>query len=179
MAGSRDFVATETLKNGVAVTIRALRVDDRARVAAAVRQLDAESVYSRLFTQRRELTETGLTRIMSVDPEREVALVVTAGADERIVASARYVVTAAGASGRTAEVAFLVAKDHQGLGLAGRLLAHLTNLAREDDIAAFEADVLAGNGPMLAVFARSGLPMRQQRDGGVVHLTLALDAART
>jgi hypothetical protein len=27
---------------------------------------------------------------------------------------------------------------------------------------------------MLAVFARSGLPMRQTRDGGVVHVALAL-----
>jgi hypothetical protein len=38
----------------------------------------------------------------------------------------------------------------------------------------FEADVLAENGAMLAVFAKSGLAMRQARDGSVVHVTLAL-----
>jgi hypothetical protein len=28
---------------------------------------------------------------------------------------------------------------------------------------------------MIAVFRRCGFPMRQQREGGVIHLTLALD----
>ena len=40
----------------------------------------------------------------------------------------------------------------------------------------FEADVLSQNGPMLAVFKRCGFPMRQRRDGGVIHLTLELAA---
>ena len=34
--------------------------------------------------------------------------------------------------------------------------------------------MLAENKAMLAVFAKSGLPMRQRREGGVVHVTLAL-----
>ena len=37
-----------------------------------------------------------------------------------------------------------------------------------------EADVLAENQPMLAVFRRSGLPMQLGRDGGVLHMTPAL-----
>ena len=37
--------------------------------------------------------------------------------------------------------------------------------------------VLAENKAMLAVFARSGLPMRKRRDGGVVHVTLSLSEA--
>ena len=40
-----------------------------------------------------------------------------------------------------------------------------------------EADVLAGNQPMLKVFERSGLPMHRRLDDGVVHVTLELDAA--
>jgi len=36
------------------------------------------------------------------------------------------------------------------------------------------AEVLPGNKAMLAVFARAGLPMRQRREGGVVHVTLDL-----
>jgi hypothetical protein len=39
--------------------------------------------------------------------------------------------------------------------------------------------VLSQNGAMLAVFKRCGLPMRQRREGGVIHLTLALPAADT
>jgi len=37
--------------------------------------------------------------------------------------------------------------------------------------------VLAGNKAMISVFARSGLPMTKHRDGGTVHVTLALNDA--
>jgi GNAT superfamily N-acetyltransferase len=178
---SHDFGVTATLRNGAVVTIRLLRPDDREKVAAAVRKLDPESIYTRLFSRRAELTEKGLNRIMTVEPGREVVLLVTAGAgaDETVVGSGRYVAShAPGTPGRTAEVAFLVAKDYQGLGIASRLLAHMASLAREAGIAAFEADVLAENKSMLAVFARSGLPMQKRSEGGVVHVRLALDSDR-
>lgn len=54
------------------------------------------------------------------------------------------------------------------------LLGHLIEIARECGIERFEADVLPGNAPMLAVFSRAGLPMRQRREGGAVHIELTL-----
>jgi RimJ/RimL family protein N-acetyltransferase len=177
MTAQHEVVWSGTLKNGTAATMRMLRPDDREKIAAAVRKLDPESIYTRLFSHRTELTEAGLNRIMSVEPGREVVLVVTtnAGSDEVVVGSGRYIASpTAGSSGGSAEVAFLVAKDHQGLGIAGRLLAQMTELARKAGIATFEADVLAENKSMLAVFARSGLPMKKRYEGGTVHVTLAL-----
>jgi hypothetical protein len=53
---SREYSMATMPSNGLAVTIRALRRDDRERVAAAVRLLDRESVYCaiirRAFLQR-------------------------------------------------------------------------------------------------------------------------------
>jgi len=179
MSDPRDFTCAETLKNGLAVTIRHLRADDRERIAKAVRQLDRESVYTRLFSYRSELTEAGLDRIMRVDPEREVALVVIAraGNEDIVIGSGRYVVSRA--DGRTAEVAFVVEEDYQGLGIATRLQRHLVRIAREQGITTFEADVLAGNRSMLGVFERAGLPMTKGREGGSVHVVLALCDAPT
>ncbi|HXX86014.1 MAG TPA: GNAT family N-acetyltransferase [Casimicrobiaceae bacterium] len=176
MTGAEDFVCTDTLRNGLVVAIRTLRPDDRERVAAAVKGLARESVYTRLFSYRKELTEAGLTRIMTVDPTREVALLVTAGSgsQEVAIASGRFVASTAAGAARTAEVAFVVEEDYQGLGIAGRLLKHLANIARERGITAFEAEVLAENKSMLAVFARSGLPIQKRREGGVVHVNLSL-----
>ena len=133
-------------------------------------------VYTRLFSYRSDLTEAGLDRIMRFDPDQEVALVVTtgAGADESVVAAGRYVVSETARAGRAAEIAFVADKDFRGLGLAGRVLRHLAAIAREHGIASFQADVLAENASMLAVFTRSGLPMRIRRDGGEVHVVLAL-----
>ena len=67
-------------------------------------------------------------------------------------------------------------EDYQGRGIASRLLAHLAALARSQRLTHFEADVLSQNSAMFAVFRRCGFPMRQRRDGGVVHLTLELAA---
>jgi GNAT superfamily N-acetyltransferase len=176
MGGAGDYVWSETLRDGLAVTIRPLRPDDRERVAAAVRELGRESIYTRLFSHRKELTEAGLDRIMSVDAAREAALLVTRGAgnDETVIASGRFMAPSGEGAARAAEIAFVVEEDYQGLGIAGRLLRHLAEIARDKGVAEFEADVLAENGSMLAVFARSGLPMRKRRDGGVVHITLSL-----
>jgi GNAT superfamily N-acetyltransferase len=176
MTDPRDFTCPETLRNGLAVTIRHLRADDRERIAKAVRQLDRESVYTRLFSYRNELTEAGLDRIMRVDPGREVALVVTTavGDDEIVIGSGRYVVSIPDAEDRTAELAFVVEEDYQGLGIASRLLKHFARLAREQGIVALDAEVLTENRSMLAVFARAGLPMKKRIEGGTVHVTLSL-----
>jgi GNAT superfamily N-acetyltransferase len=172
----RDFTQAETLKNGLIVTIRHLRADDREEIAAAVRRLGQESVYTRLFSYRNELTEAGLDRIMRVDPERDVALVVTTRAEgeDIVIASGRYFMADSDGANATAEVAFVVEEDYQGFGIATCLLRHLTQIARERGIGTLEADVLAENKSMLAVFARSGLPMTKRRDGASVHVVLAL-----
>lgn len=91
-----------------------------------------------------------------------------------MIGSGRYVVSNPDEKERAAEVAFVVEEDYQGLGIASRLLRHLARIAREQGIAALEADVLAQNKSMLSVFARAGLPMTSRRDGGAVHVTLAL-----
>jgi hypothetical protein len=41
-------------------------------------------------------------------------------------------------------------------------------------ISRFEGDVLAENQPMLAVLRQSGLPMEQQQEGNIIHVTLSL-----
>ncbi|MFO1311430.1 MAG: GNAT family N-acetyltransferase [Burkholderiales bacterium] len=176
MAGASGYVAHETLKGGLAATVRALRPDDRERMARAVRGLERESVYYRLFGYRGELTEAGLDRIMRCDHDREMVLVVTIGGaqDETIIASGRYVTISPG----VAEVAFMVEEDYQGRGIAGCLLRHLATVARAGGIATFEADVLAENKAMQAVFARTGWPVATRREGGAVHVTLALPASQ-
>ncbi len=180
MMDPSSFICAETLRNGLAVTIRAMRPDDRDKVAAAVGRLDRESIYSRLFGDRTELTDAALSRIMTVDPDRDMALLVTTGSgpEEIVIGSGRYVAASAHGDNRTAEVAFVVEENHRRLGIANRLLCHLADIARRRGIVAFEADVLAQNKSMLAVFTRSGLSMRRHRDGGVVHITLLLEPGR-
>lgn len=176
MGDLADFRAVATLKGGAAVTVRALHPEDRDAVARAVRGLDRESIYFRLFSYRSELTEAGLDRIMRFDPDLEVALVATTGpaGSETIIAGGRYVVDDPAAAQRSAEVAFTVEEDWHGQGLATILLRHLAAIARERGVATLTAEVLAGNAAMLRVFERSGLLRGTRREGGTVHVTLAV-----
>ncbi|HET9024717.1 MAG TPA: GNAT family N-acetyltransferase [Burkholderiaceae bacterium] len=163
---------TATLKSGVVVTLRPLRPDDRERMAKAVRGLDPQTIYTRLFSHRKDLTEAGLDRIMHVDDEHEVVIVASVGSgpEEAIIGGARYIATGEG----RAEIAFTVEEDYQGQGVAGRLFDALVDAGRRRGITVFEADVLAENPSMLRVFARTGLPMRKRSEGGVVHMELSL-----
>ena len=163
------------LKSGQHVRLRLLHADDRDRVARAVNGLDAQTIYTRLFSHRKELTAAGLDRIMHTDPAREVVLVATidTGGDETILGGGRYIVTSDG----RAEIAFTIEEDFQGQGLAGRLFAALADIARGRGIGVFEAEVLAGNPSMLRVFERSGVQMTKRREGEVVHLEMILTPA--
>lgn len=181
MTRTRNYIVTEILKDGTAVTVRAIRGDDGGRILEAFTNLDRESVYTRFFSYKRELTETELKQFTDVDFDHVVALVATTRtADgETIIAGGRYIADDAPRPRRSAEVAFTTEEDYQGRGIARFLLEHLVRIARENGVSRFEADVLGGNQPVLAVFRRSGLPMQQRSDGGVIHVTLSLVAEKS
>lgn len=168
-----------TLRSGAPATIRAIRPDDRERLQAAFRALDPESVYLRYFSYKQELSEADLDRLCNPDFHERVVLVVTqpAASGEIIVGSGGYVRLPAGDGTPAAEVAFAVEEDVHGQGIASKLLAVLTEIARTDGIARFDAEVLVRNAPMLQVFMHSGLPMQaQHQDDGVVRISLSLAA---
>jgi acyl-CoA synthetase (NDP forming)/GNAT superfamily N-acetyltransferase len=73
-----------------------------------------------------------------------------------------------------AEVAFAVADEMHGRGLATRLLEQLAEVAAARAIVRFDAEVMAGNRAMLGVFAGAGFDVRRQTEYGEVHLSLDL-----
>ena len=105
-----------------------------------------------------------------------VALVVTANAGdiETLIGGGRYCSEAPLRGAQSAELAFITANDYRGRGVAGLILKHLMLIGRAQGLSRLEADVLAQNQAMLAVFRRSGLQMKQRREGSVVHVVLLL-----
>jgi RimJ/RimL family protein N-acetyltransferase len=170
----QDYLAHETLKDGTTVTIRAIRRGDSSDILEAFKNLDQESVYRRFFSPKKELTESELKQLTDVDFSQVVALVVTKqGKDgEILIGGGRYAADDAGSA--QAELAFMTDDNYRGLGIASLILRHLVRIAREAGLSRFVAEVLAENQPMLAVFRRSGLPMRLKRDGSALHVTLSL-----
>jgi GNAT superfamily N-acetyltransferase len=166
----------ERLKNGTEVTVRAACPSDGPKIRRAFEGLNRETIYSRFFGYRRDISDKELRHVTDVDFERDVALLVTTGSgkDEVVVGGATYFGVDAQPGVRSAEVAFTVEEDYQGLGIGACLMRHLTGIAREKGVTQLEAYVLARNLPMLKVFKRSGLPLTMRHQGDVVHLVLEL-----
>ena len=172
------------LRDGTPVVIRAVRDDDRRRIVTAFHKLEPESVYTRLFSYRKELTDADLDRLAGVDFVDAVVLVVAregagdAGEDELIGGVSFYARTAADGT-RRAEIAFTIEEDYQGMGIAGKLLELAVGIARGQGISAFEAEVVPVNAAMLGVFRHSGLPLTETVQDDVIHVDMDLTGPTT
>jgi len=176
MIDARNYSASETLKNGLQVTIRAIRPDDRDALLAAFKEFDERTIYLRFFGVKKEVSPEELTIATEVDFSRTVALVTCLqdSTGEKIIGVGRYVAFGHAVPPDRAEVAFAVEEDYHGLGIAGMILRHLSGIAKDKGVVQFQAEVLPVNKGMLAVFNRSGLPMKKESAGGVTHVTLLL-----
>ncbi len=169
------YSVEETLRNGQAVTIRAIHQGDKGGVADTLRELSPESFYRRAFAPKRDLTDRELSQLTDVDFVNAVALVVLMkeANGERIVGGGRYVRS----GDARAEVAFLIDDTHQGLGIGSRIFKHLVLIAQASGIKQFEAEVLPTNDAMLRLFSGGGFPVTTSRSRDAVHVTIELLAA--
>lgn len=176
MLDPKAYIFKETLKDGTPVVLRATRPEDSAGIREAFRKLERETVYTRFFGPKSELSDTDLKRLTSTDFNRDAALLVTRASDggEIVIGSACYFGEAADAAERSAEIAFTVVDQYHGLGIASLLMKHLIRIARENGLARLEAYVLARNQAMLAVFNASSLRKTLAREGDTIRVTLFL-----
>ena len=127
MSKAANYSAVELMRNGRSVEIRALRLDDRADLVAAVDRASSQSLYRRFFSPKRSFTEKEVAYFLNPDFVSHVALV--AVVDEphgrAIVGGGRYVVMKPG----TAEIAFAVVDEYQGQRIGAALMRHLAAIA--------------------------------------------------
>jgi len=166
------YAATERLRNGASLQIRALLPSDRTEMLASIGRASKKTLYRRFFAPKRNFSQREIEFFLNVDFSSHVALaaVLSEGGRKVIVGGARYIVSQPGC----AEVAFAIDDPHQKLGIATHLITHLIEIARAAALEEFVAEVLAENVPMLKVFERCGLAMTTRRERGIVHVTLAL-----
>jgi len=166
------YAATECLRDGSSLHIRALRPTDRAEMLAFVDRSSQQTLYRRFFAPKRHFSEREIEFFLNVDFKDHVALVAVLSEEGRevIAGGGRYIMAQPGC----AEVAFAIDDPHQKRGIATHLISHLIAIARAAELEAFVAEVLPENVPMLKVFERCGLAMTTRHERGVVHVTLAL-----
>jgi acetate---CoA ligase (ADP-forming) len=168
-AGVRDVV----LRDGTTLRLRPPGREDADEVLAFLKRLSHESLYLR-FHGWPSLTPRLIEPMMEPDWLERGSLVGTAAYDggERIVALGSY---ARLRDPEMAEVAFAVADELHGKGIATRLLEQLAETAGRVGIRTFLAEVLADNRPMLRVFQDAGFELTRELESGVVEVRLTLE----
>ena len=156
-----------------AVGIATLRIlpmspDMAMALAEFHERLSPDTIRNRFFTAHPHLSTDELARFTTVDHDDRDALVVLDA--QRIVAVGRLDRLTPGSL--TAEVAFVVDDAWQHCGVGAMLLRLLVERARQLGITRLEADTLATNTAMQAVFRHAGLPLTTGLDHGVVHVTI-------
>jgi acetyl coenzyme A synthetase (ADP forming)-like protein len=158
--------AEVALRDGSLTHIRPVRPDDVEPLLAFLRALPDEDRRLRFFSMGNDLSRLARDET-NVDYVRSLGLVATVGPEARIVGHGLY---APSGDGR-AEVAFAIAREYQGQGLATLLLGQLAEAAAGNGIDTFEAIVLSENRRMLDVFRHSGFPLEIQYDMDAVEVS--------
>src|SRR5262245_52129001 len=126
------------LKDGSTVRVRAMRPEDDAALSALFKSLSEQSLWMRFYSVAKgSALEAEAHR--ETNMERTFGLVALSGPEERLVGHAFY----AGLTETRAEVAFTIADDFQGRGLATLLLGELAEVAEANGIQTFEAEVVS------------------------------------
>ncbi|MBF6065565.1 GNAT family N-acetyltransferase [Nocardia terpenica] len=169
----QHWVADVLAADGGVVRVRPIAPADAEALQRFHAGLSDRTRYLRYFGPYPRMTPKDLYRTTHVDYRDRVGLVVELGAV--IIAVGRYELLPDREGPRAAEVAFVVADEHQGRGLGSILLEHLAGAAAENGIETFVAEVLAENNAMVTVFRDAGYQVQRSRDGSVLHLEFAID----
>jgi RimJ/RimL family protein N-acetyltransferase len=172
MSSPGNYSATESLRDGREVEIRALKPDDKDDMLLAIGRTGTQSLQRRFFVAKRGFSDREVAFFMNIDFANHVALVALADEGGRtvIVGGGRYIVTEPG----RAEIAFVVIDDYQGQGLGTLLMRHLAVIARTAGLKELVAEVLPENTAMRKVFSKFGFQARHGGDPQVLHLVLTL-----
>jgi GNAT superfamily N-acetyltransferase len=152
-----------TLRNGRAVTVRAIRPEDREAMRAAFNLLSSDARFTRFMAALEKLPGEMLEQAVRPTPGRELALVAVApqASGDAIVGGARYITDT---NREVAEFAVTVIDDWRGLGLGSALLKELVRAARAQGLKVIEGFVLARNWPMLECARRLGFEVATGTD---------------
>jgi acetyl coenzyme A synthetase (ADP forming)-like protein len=142
------------LRGGSVAHVRPIRADDEPRLLTFLQSLPDGDRRLRFFSLGNKLAGTAHDEA-AVDYVHSLGLLATVDPEESIVGHGLYV---ANGEGR-AEVAFAIARDFQGHGLATLLLGQLAEAASARGIHTFEAIVLPENRRMLQVLRESGFQL--------------------
>lgn len=169
----------DKLRDGREFVIRAVGAGDRDTLSEVMHHLSPQSRYFRYLTIKGEPSIRDLEEFTNINLKHHWALVakLRKNGKELPIGIGEYFIEDSAKWPTTAEVAFVVEEEFQGLGIATALLTHLANIARANGIEEFTALVHPDNQKMLDVFLHSGFPVHFEHVIGAIQVRLKLTEA--
>ena len=161
MLNASEYLATETLPNGLQLLIRATEPHDDL-AGAIQRKASPQSFFYRFLRPKHYLTDEEIASLRNCDFISQVALIGLVRHNLRmaIVAGARYWITRPD----EAEIAFIVADAFQKQGIGTAMLKHLCSIARQAGLKHFYALAIPDNEGAARLLNKLGFPCDIRRD---------------
>jgi len=166
------------LSRGTAVLLRPIRITDEQKMTDLFYSLSDKTIYERWLNAIQRKPEQDALDYLDVDYKDRMVMVaeVQLGAKEsELVGVSRYYLDA-----RTnyADAAVVIRDDWQGQGLGTQLLGYLLQIAREQGVAGFTAEILKENVGMLHLLHKYGLDIHSSLDGSVYSVRMPFDGGQ-
>jgi acetyltransferase len=176
MLNASNYLATETLPNGLRLLIRATEPNDDL-AGAIERKASPKSFFYRFLRPKHYLKDEEIASLRNCDFVSQVALIGLVRQNLRmaIVAGARYWTT-----GRDeAEITFMVADDFQKQGIGTAMLNNLCSIARQAGLKRLYALVIPDNEGASRLLNKLGFPCDVRSDPAqrMMHITVHLTGA--
>lgn len=169
-AQNLERVVTAELVDGTVIALRRLTLADAGDVVRLYETLSDDECYCRFFTAHPAYLQTSA---LSLAEPSQTQYALGAFGGGKLLGVANYIELPAPGS---AEVAVVVAHSEHLRGVGTALLRRLGEIAKDNGVHHFIAEVLAENQSMHQVLTDSGWPCTRHLDSAVVHVDIDLDA---
>jgi acyl-CoA hydrolase/GNAT superfamily N-acetyltransferase len=158
---------------GQKVTLRPVKTVDDRLIQEHFYEMDEKDIAKRFFGRKHHFYWDEMKDMFIVDYTKNCSIVAYVGEEGygRIVGIGGYFLEGSGAG----EVAYSVAKDWQGKGIAVRLQQKVVDAALANGLVGLDAVVLKENFSMLALFKKLPYQIRTKYEDGILTLKCRFD----
>jgi acyl-CoA hydrolase/GNAT superfamily N-acetyltransferase len=164
-------------RTGLKLSMRPVKISDEDLVKDFFYSLSDKSLQKRFMTPHKNIPHKMRQKFVVIDYTREMVILacIVKNDIEIVVGIGQYVKWE---DKNYADVAFAVRDDYQKKGIGAELLDYITQLARNEGLQGFTADVLGDNKPMIHLFNKMNYRIEKKIEDGVYEYTIMFGAGK-